>query len=164
MRPALLARPRGARELHRERSAVRVGPRRKVVQDALERRDVGETVQPFRGDAQFARRLRAAQHQRGEQRDRSVVDVQHAPEVVRVAHHARAARFDHQRERPERVDRRLHFALRGLHHRVAVVLLVAAENERVEGQRIGVGNGALFLDQHAENPSFEERQVGEHGK
>ena len=116
-------------------------------------------MQALGRDAELAGGLRPAQHQRGEQRDGRLGYVQDALDVVRVAHDARTARLDDQRQRAQRVNRRLHFGVGRLHERVAVVLLVAAERERVERQRIAVRDGALLLDEHADNARLERREA-----
>ena len=65
------------------------------------------------------------------------------------------------------VDRGLHLGLGGLDHGIAAGLLVAARDERVQRERIAVGDGVLLLDQDAEDAGLEERkggQIGGHGK
>ena len=61
------------------------------------------------------------------------------------------------------VERALHLALGEVHHRLAVALLVAGVDQRVEGQRVLVGSGGLLLDEAGEQSGFERSQVGGHG-
>jgi len=58
------------------------------------------------------------------------------------------------------VDRGLHLGVGGVEQRFAAGLLVAPGNERVERQRIGVGDRVLLLDQDAEHAGFEQREGG----
>ena len=120
-------------------------------------------MEPLAIDAQLARGLRAAQHQHGEDGDRLRRNLQHALDVVRVARYPPAARFHHQVGAFQAVERRLHFGLGRLHHRRATGLLVRARDERVERQRIAVGNGVLLLVQSAENAGFEKREISHSG-
>src|SRR6185295_12304995 len=108
---ALLARTRRARQPDDERTALLRRARRELVEEALDRRDVGEAVQPLAGGAQLGGGLRPAQDERREQRDRLRRHAERAAEVVLVARDARAARLERQRERLQRVDRDLHVAL-----------------------------------------------------
>jgi len=41
--------------------------------------------------------------------------------------------------------------------------LIAARNERIQRERIAVGNGALFLDEDTEHARFQKGQDSEHG-
>ena len=66
MRPARLACPRCARQPDDERRRARG----EFFEEALDRRDVREAMQPLGRRAQFGRRLRAAQHQQGLNSDR----------------------------------------------------------------------------------------------
>ena len=145
---------RAGGELAHERP---LGPRGELVQEGLDGGDVGEGVQALAVDAQLARGLRAAQHERRQQRHRLRRQAEDAAGVVRVAHHAPAARLDDEGERLEVVERGLHLGLGGLEDRVAAGLLVAARDERVERQRIGVGDGVLLFDEDAEDSGLEQR-------
>ena len=60
VRPARLARARRARQPQHQRLGLARG---ELVEKGLDRRDVGEAVQPLGAGAQLGRRLRAAQHQ-----------------------------------------------------------------------------------------------------
>ena len=55
-------------------------------------------------------------------------------------------------------------ASRGLEDRVAARLLVAARDQRVQRERVGVGNGVLLFDEDAEDSGLEQRQRGERGR
>jgi hypothetical protein len=101
---------------------------------------------------QRSRRLRSAQQQLREHGELGRADVQHLVELVAELRHAAAAvdpRDDalllqrHQRTR----DLERH----QLGDRVAVVLLVAAVDQRVLAERVGVGHGRLLLDQRADD-------------
>ena len=120
--------------------------------------EVREAVQPVAVGAQFGARLRAAQHQHRKQRDRLRRQPERAPGVVLVARDARAARLEHEAQRLQRVDGDLHVRLARREHRVARSLLVAAERQRVERQRVAVRHGVLLLDQHAERACLQQRQ------
>jgi len=161
LRPARLARSRRARQLGDERTGLPLG---ELVQERVDGRDVGEAVHPLGVDAKLAGRLRATQQQYGDQRHRLRRQREDALRVVRIAHHAAAARLDHERLVRKRVERLLHVAVGQGHDRVAARLLVAAGDERVQRQRIGVGYRALPFDQHTEHPALggrkEERAHG----
>ena len=158
VRPAALARAGQACELHHQCAGRALG---QLVEEALDRGDVGEVVHAVAGDAQLARGLRAAQHQHSEQDHRLRGNAQHAVDVVLVAPGAAAAGLGHQAVALEAVDRSLHLRLAELEHRVATGLLVAARHQRVERQRIAVGHGALLFGQHAEDAGFDKGQDGQ---
>ena len=116
-------------------------------------------MQSFGCRTQFRRGLRATQPKCGEQRDGFARHFQHAADILRVAHDAGAAGFDHQRQRLQPVDRGLHVGLRCIQQRIAIVLLVAAGGQRVLRQRIDVGNGELLFNEHTEDAGFKQRQL-----
>src|SRR5579884_770316 len=45
------------------------------------------------------------------------------------------------------------------HHRIAIVFLIAGVNQGIEGQRVIVGRGDVFLDQRSEDASLDIAQV-----
>src|SRR5205085_201185 len=55
--------------------------------------------------------------------------------VVRVPHDPAAARLDHERERLQAIERRLDLGLRGLDHRIAARLLVAARYQKTRDRK-----------------------------
>ncbi|MOA48584.1 hypothetical protein D3C78_1713460 [compost metagenome] len=71
------------------------------------------------------------------------------PAVGAAAHHqfGKAATF----QRPQALA---DLARVEVHHRFAAGLLVAGQYQGVEGQRVGLGIGGLFLDQRAEDAGF----------
>ena len=113
-------------------------------------------MQPVGVDAKLARGLRAAQHEDGEYGHGLRRDLEDALHVVRVAHHAAAARLHDERERFQLVDGRLDFAFARLDDGLAARLLVAAGDERVQRERVRVGNRELLLDEHAQHARLQE--------
>src|SRR5439155_1226961 len=57
-------------------------------------------------------------------------------------------------------DARLDFGLRRLHDRQPAGLLIAAGDQGVESQGVGVGHGVLLFDQGAKDARFQERESG----
>ena len=113
---------------------------------------------PLAVQPQLGRRLRPAQHQHRQQRHRLRWHAEHAPHVVLELDDAAAAALEHQAQRLEAIGGGQHLGIGGLDHRRACGLLVAAGHQRIERQRIGVGNGVLLLDQHAEHAGLEGGQ------
>ena len=128
---------------------------------SLQRRlDVGrrvEPVQPLRALLELARRLRAAQHEHGQQRDFCAFERERLVEQMPVLGGAAAGAARESRpaltvEPLEPLpDRRLVVG----DHRVAVRGLVAGEPERVQRQRVDIGRRSLLLDQAAEDPDLD---------
>ena len=106
--------------------------------------------------AKLACRLRPAQHQYCEERRRLLRHVHDALDVVRVARNAFAPPLNDQNHVFQAVDRRLHVRLGCVEDRIAARSLIAAQNEGVQRERIAVGNGALFLDEDAEDARFQK--------
>jgi hypothetical protein len=81
---------------------------------------------------------------------------------VRVAHHApgSAVAVDDQGLAFERIQGVLNLALSDVHRRLAAALLIAAGDERIEGERVVVGRGELLLDQHREDARLQRREDG----
>jgi hypothetical protein len=82
--------------------------------------------------------------------------VHHAFDVVRVSRNASAAPLDGQNHAFQAVDRRLDVRLCCVEDRIAARFLIAACNERIQRERIAVGNGALFLDEDTEHARFQK--------
>jgi hypothetical protein len=133
-------------------------PRRQLLEEAFHRRDIGEAMQTLAIDAQLARGLRAAQHQRGQDRRRLRRHLQDALEVVGVARHPTPARLDHQVRAFQAVEGRLHLGIARVQHGRAARLLVAPRHQRVQRQRIAVGNGVALFRERPQDASFEERK------
>ena len=157
VRPARFARAGLARQLDHERAGR---PRRELVQESLDRGDVGEAMQAIAVDPQLAHGLRPAQHQGGDQRHRLRGHRQHPLGVVRVAHDAAAARFDDERQCLQLIERRLHLGFARIEDGIAARLLVAARGEREQRERVGVGHRVLLLDQDAQDAGLEQRKDG----
>ena len=159
--PARLARSGSARHQGDQRSARIRGAGGKLLKVAFDRADIGKAVQAFARRTQLGGGLRAAQPQGSEQCHRLGRHAQHATDILRVTHHARAARLDHERQRLQSIDRCLHFRLGRVQHRIAIVLLVAACRQCIERQRIDVRDRVLLFHQHAQHAAFEQRQSGQ---
>ena len=153
MHPAVLARAGLARNLRDEGALGTLG---EFVEESFHSWNVGEAMQALTVDAKFAGRLRPAQHQRGEKRRRLLRYVHHALDVVRVTRNASAAPLDDQNHAFQGVDPRLHIRLGCVEDRIAARFLITARNQRVQRERIAVGNGALFLDEDAEHTRFKK--------
>jgi hypothetical protein len=76
---------------------------------------------------------------------------------MRVARSAFAAPLDDQKHAFQALDRLLHVRLGCVEDRIAARFLIAARNDRVQRERIAVGNGALFLDEDGEHARFQKR-------
>lgn len=161
VRPAAFSLAGRARQLHDVRRVV-LG---QFFQKRFNGRDVCKRVQPRGVQAQLGGRLRTAQQQRGEKRHGLARHAEHAAHVVLEARHAAAAAFHHEAQRFQSVDGGEDFRFSNVHHRRACGLLVAAGNQRVECERIGVGHRVLLLDQDAEHAALEsgERPDGADG-
>jgi hypothetical protein len=112
---------------------------------------------------EFGRCLRAAQQQRGQQRRRLAGQPEHAIHVVLEARHAAATAFHHEAEPLQSVDGGQHLGFGRVHHRGAAGLLVAAQSQRIQRERIAVRHRVLLFDQHAEDAPFEQRQRADCG-
>jgi len=128
----------------------------KLVEESLHFWNVGEAMQPLTVDAKFASRLRPAQHEYCEECRRLPWHVHHAFDVVRVSRNAPAAPLDGQKHAFQAVDRRPDVRLGCVEDRIAARFLIAARDERVQRERIAVGNGALFLDEDTEHARFQK--------
>jgi len=155
MRPPRLTRSCLPRKLHDEPST---GAGFQLVQEAFDRRDVAEAMQPLGVDSKLARGLRPPQHEEGEDRDSLRRNLEDALHVVGVAHHAAAARLHDERQRLQLVDGRLHFVFARLDDGIAARLLVAAGDERVERERIRVRDRELLFDEDAQDPRLQQRK------
>ena len=95
--------------------------------------------------AQLGRGLRAAQHQHREQRHRlRRAAPARAPCCARSATTRLPLPSNTRLSAFSAVDRGQHLGLGGVDHRVARGLLVAAGDQRVQRQRVGVGHGVLL--------------------
>src|SRR5437660_1250295 len=101
MRPARLARAWCARQLDDQRTRR---PCRKLLQKTFDRRNVSEGMEAIAVDAKLARGLWSAQHQYGEDGHGLRGHAENTLDVVRITHDARAARFDDQRKRLQRIE------------------------------------------------------------
>ena len=59
-----------------------------------------------------------------------------------------------------RFHRRLYLGIGRANHRIPARFLIATRRQRVQGQRIGIGDGVLFFDQHAQDARLEQRKGG----
>ncbi len=66
-------------------------------------------------------------------------------QVVLELHDAAAAAFEHQAQRLQPVHRGQHLGVGGVDDRIARGLLVAARDQRIQRQRVGVGHGVLLF-------------------
>ena len=139
-----LAAPRGSELQHQP-------ARDEAVHDGLERRQVRDGFHARRARAQVAQRLRAAkqefrQHRQlglvdGEPLVRQVLVLRRPAHPVDLAHHPEG---DHVPERVLDID-----VVVG-RDRIAIVLLIAAGDDRVDRHRIARRRGLGLLDQHTE--------------
>mmetsp|Transcript_5199 Transcript_5199/g.19368 ORF Transcript_5199/g.19368 Transcript_5199/m.19368 type:complete len:476 (-) Transcript_5199:1242-2669(-) len=155
MRPACLARARRLGQLD-GKGRLALG---QLLQKALDRGHIREAMQALGVLPQLGRRLRAAQHQLGQQGLRGAGHAQAAREVVLVAHHAATADGVDQVQRLQLLHRRQHLGLAHIHHRVARRLLIAAGGQGIGRQRVAVGHGALLLDQHGQHAGLQRGQA-----
>ena len=118
--------------------------------ELLERREV---VQALGSRPQLARRLRAAQHQHGEQRQlrRRRATAPRRADGGTSSRGCRAAREARPAAAHEPGDRLADRLLVVVDDRLAAGRLVGREAQRVQRQRVGVGRRALLLDQRAEH-------------
>jgi hypothetical protein len=118
-------------------------------------------VEPLGAVVQLADRLGSAQHERRQQRDTRLVDLELVAEHVPVLRGpvVRAVHDPDEPRSPERREGTLDVAVLVAHHRIPGGRLVAGEAERVEGERVRLGRGALLLDQAAEHPALLGGQV-----
>ena len=82
--------------------------------------------------------------------------VHHAFDVVRVTRNAFASPLYGQKYAFQAIDRRPDVRLCCVKDRIAARFLIAARNERIQGEWIAVGNGALFLDEDTEHAHFQK--------
>ncbi len=127
------------------------------VQDVVHLVEGREGVQPLAALLQLARGLGAAQHQHREHRDLALSEIERLGEELPVLDGAasRSAREPGPAQAAQLLRRDVHRALVVGDDRVAIGRLVAGEAERVEGERILVGRGALLLEQAAEHPDLD---------
>lgn len=137
--------------------AFRVAGDLTALDQALERLvdagEISEVVKSLTPLLQLARRLRAAQHQHGQQRDLGVIEVKGLVEQMPVlarsaAGAARQAGPTSQGQAAQSLD---HFLLVVVDNRLAVGRLVAGEAQGVERKRVDIGRRVLLLDQAAEH-------------
>lgn len=106
--------------------------------------------------AEFAKGLRPAQEEFGEQDELLRADVEgfasDVPELLHAA--AGEVHFAHEPLASKRVQSIEDGVFVELGDRQAIVLLVAAGGEAVEGHGIGPWNGLCFLDERAQNAGF----------
>jgi hypothetical protein len=157
MHPAVLARAGLARKLRDQRAVGTLG---EFVEESVHCRNVGEAVQALTIRAKFAGRPRPAQHQHCEECRRLLRNVHHAFDVVRVSRNSFAAPLDGQNHAFQAVDRRPDVRLVHVEDRISARFLIAARDERIQRERIAVGNGALFLDEDTEHALPEVRGLG----
>ena len=159
MRPARLARARRARQLDHQRRRPSRRPRRQLVEEALDRRDVGEAVQPL-AVRRAARPPSAARAASAPPAAPPTATARRArgPGCARSARRAMPLDSNTSDSAFSASTAACTSASLALEHRVARRLLVAAERQRVERQRIAVGHGVRLLDQHAEHARLEQRQ------
>ena len=159
--PARIALPGAALEL----AHVGHGPRRQLAELRLHLGGARERVQAARPCLQLAGRLGSAVHELGEEGELGLVGAQLLLAAVLVADGATTdlLHVDDEAAVHERAERA--FDLVGLdrHLRIAVALLVAAGDQGVQRQRIGLGDGLLLLDEHAEDAELETIEVEGHG-
>ena len=90
-------------------------------------------------------------------------DAEHALRVVLVARDAAATDLDDERQPLQLVDGAEHVGIARRDHRVARRLLVAAGDEAVQRQRVGVRHRRLLLDEHGEHAGFDGGQRSHSG-
>ena len=145
--PAVLALPRAARQLLRQLGG---GQRLERLVHVLDRRVRIEPLDPL---LQLPGRLRAAEHEHGEQRDLRGNPAERVVEQVAVLGDpaAGAAREPHPAAAREAVERPADLGVVVVDDRIAIRGLVAGEPERVQRERVLVGRRPLLLDQAAED-------------
>ena len=144
MHVALLALPGATLQVHGQATA---GEAFQVVADLL---DVVEIVQAVAAGEQFVEGLRTTQEQQAEQRHLWRHQFQALAQGVLPAVGAAAHHQPDQAAPLELAQALADLAGREVHHRIAAGLLVAGEDQGIEGQRIGFRGGRLLLDEAAE--------------
>ena len=123
------------------------------IDDGLEGREVGDGLHAGRAGAQLPERLGAPEHQLGQHRQLGLADTQPLVGVVLVlGGPAEPVDLAHRTQRAQLVERLLDAEVVVGGDRVAVVLLVASGDDRVDRHRITGRRGLGLLDQHAEHP------------
>jgi hypothetical protein len=145
------------------RDQCAVGTLGEFVEKSFHCRNVGEAMQALAVHAKFTGRLRPAQHQHCEECRCLLRHAHHAFDVMRISRNAFAAPLDGQNHAFQAVDRRPDVRLGCVEDRIAARFLIAARNERIQRERIAVGNGALFLDEDTEHARFKKGQSSGHG-
>src|SRR5918995_2630546 len=133
----------------------------KPVEDSL---GVGwrlKLVESVRALLQLAGRLRATEHQDGEQRDLTIREAKRLVEQMPVLHCPApgAARKAHPAAAGKPLERLADRRLVVLDDRVAIRRLVAGEPKRVQRERIGVRRRPLLLDQAPQHPELDGVRV-----
>ena len=123
--------------------------------------EVGERMQALRTLPELARRLRAAQHQHGEDRLLRRGEPERLVEQVTELRCATALRAGEARVAgaPEAGEGLTDGRLVVVDDRVAIGGLVAGQAQRVEAQRIGIRGRALLLEQGPQDPHLDVAQV-----
>src|ERR671925_113943 len=116
-----------------------------------------EPVQALAALLQLAERLRPAEHQRRQERELGIREVERLVEEVPVLDRPASgtAREPHPALPGESLERRPDRRLVVLDDRVAVRGLVASEPQRVQRERVDIGRRPLLLDQAAEDADLD---------
>jgi len=110
----------------------------------------------FRTDAEFARSLRAAEHEHAENGGFAASEIEDFLNAVLVLRDAALCSADGTGKLLvfEAVESLAHFGFVQMHFRIAIIFLIAGVDQRVEGERVVLGRGRLFFNKRAEDAGF----------
>ena len=115
-----------------------------------------EAVHALGAATELSRRLRATQEQHAQNGGLAPVEVKNLLQTVLVLGDAAIGAAGRSREvvSVQCIERLPHRVFIQIHHRFAVVLLVARVNQRVQRKRIVIRGGDVFLNQRAQHASL----------
>ena len=147
MHVAVFALTRAARQPHGHRGVVG-GQAVELVAHIVE---IVEAVQALTAGVQFGQGLRAAKQQQAQQDPLCCGHMQRRVEPVRPTLGAGAVFAAGQSALFQMAQGLADPARIEFHYRSTAGLLIAGRHGRIQGQRVGLGRGGLFLDQAAEH-------------
>ena len=116
-------------------------------------------MQSIASAPQLAGSLRSAQKQQRQNRFRGGIELKCGVEVVLPAHGASADHLPGQLFFLQRIERALNLRLGGFHDRLAIRLLIARRDQRVERQRVVLGCRHLLFGQTSQDADLQRLEL-----
>lgn len=136
----------------------RIGAPGEPLQAGLDRRPIGEGVQPFGARLQLAGGLRTAQQQHGHQGPLVGVEPERVGQQLVVLQRPRPLARPDDPQQPALLEfarGRLQLGIRIIRHRLPTGRLIARRPQGVQGQRVAAGDGRLLLQERPEHTLFD---------